>query len=157
MLRQHVVPRFLVILCLFPASVFGSGASGNSTMNVASATPDGRSGVRATTATATALPSMVSSFTVSPTLAAPGQFVDFSWASSNAKSFNVMPNIAQDEETLPLNASEYIYNTNGLMRSTTFHAFTGAGGATSSPMTATLTIVPASLSASKPPLLRGNR
>ena len=145
MLRLHVVPRFLVILCLFTVSGFASGASSNSTINAASVTE----------ATATALPSMVSSFTLSPTLAAPGQFVNFSWASNNAKSFNVTPNIAQDEETLPLNASAYVYNTNGLTRSTTFQAFTGVGGAASSPTTATLIIVPASLSASRTAIAAG--
>jgi phospholipase C len=91
---------------------------------------------------------MVSSFTVSPALAAPGQFVTFSWASANAKSFAVTPDIAQDEQTLPLSTSAYLYNTNGLARTTTFQAISNAAGATSSPMAATLTIVPVSLSAS---------
>ncbi len=91
---------------------------------------------------------VVSSFTLSPALVAPGQFVIFSWASANATSFTVTPEIAQDDQILPLVAPTYFYNTNGLARTTTFQATANSGTITSAPVAATLTIVPVTLSAS---------
>ncbi len=91
---------------------------------------------------------MVSSFTVSPALVAPGQFVSFSWASMNAKTFEVAPEIVEDDQTLPLTASNYVYNTNGLMQTTTFQAAASFGLSRSAPDSATLTIVPVTLSVS---------
>ena len=91
----------------------------------------------------------ISNFAASPTLVAPGQFVNFSWATSNATSFTVTPSIIQDEGgTLPLNATAYSYNTNGLTQTTTFQATASSGSTNSKPMSATLTVVPLTLSAS---------
>ncbi len=91
---------------------------------------------------------VVSSFTLSPTIAAPGEFVNFAWATANATAFNVTPNIAQDDQTLPLNATAYSYNTTGLAQTTAFTATASSGTMTSTPVMATLTIVPVTLSAS---------
>ena len=92
---------------------------------------------------------VVSSFAVLPTVAGPGQFVNFSWATANATSFNVTPNIASDDEqTLPLNSTSFNYNTNGLTQTTTFQATATSGTTTSSAKSATLTVVPLTLQAS---------
>jgi phospholipase C len=140
MSRLRVVLSFPVILCLFVTAGFAGGASNSSANGATSGggTADG----------AALLPPMVSNFTVSPTLVAPGQFVNFSWTSANAKTFNVTPEIVQDDQTLPLTTSTYIYNTNGLARTTTFVANANSGWGTSSPVTATLTIIPVTLGAS---------
>jgi hypothetical protein len=90
----------------------------------------------------------VSKFTVSPALAAPGQFVNFVWAASNATAFDVAPQIALDDQTLPLMARPYWYNTNGLSQTTTFQAIASAGSTASAPVTATLIIIPVTLRAS---------
>ncbi len=74
--------------------------------------------------------------------------MNFSWASTNGQAFNVTPEIVQDDQTLPLTASTYLYNTNGLARTTRFQATTTFGVSTSAPSSATLTIVPVTLSAS---------
>ena len=75
--------------------------------------------------------------------------MNFSWATSNATSFNVTPSIIQDDRgSLPLNATAYSYNTNGLTQTTTFQATASSGSTTSKPMSATLTVVPLTLSAS---------
>ncbi len=110
----------------------GSGGSGSS----------GGSGGNSTGPT-------ITSFAVSPTLAAPGQFVNFSWATTNATSFNVNPNIVQDEQgSLPVNDMVYSYNTNGLTQTTTFQATATSGTTNSTPVSITLNIVPLTLSAS---------
>ena len=90
----------------------------------------------------------VSSFTVSPAQAAPGEFVNFAWTTANATAFTVAPNIAQDDQTLPLNSAAYSYNTTGLKQTTTFQATASSGSMMSAPVTATLAIVPVTLSAS---------
>ena len=97
----------------------------------------------------------MSSFTVSPTLAAPGEFVNFAWATANATAFNVTPNIALDDQILPLMATAYSYNTTGLAQTTTFTAIASSGSTMSAPVTATLTIVPVTLSASSTVVLAG--
>ncbi len=98
---------------------------------------------------------MVSSFTMSPTLAAPGEFVNFAWATANATAFSVTPNIAQDDQTLPVQSSAYSYNTTGLGQTTTFTAVASSGSTMSAPVTATLTIVPVTLSASSTTIMAG--
>ena len=91
----------------------------------------------------------VSSFAVSPTIVAPGEFVNFSWATSNATAFSVTPSILNnDEETLPLSATAYSYNTNALMQTTAFQATASNGSTMSPPASATLTVVPVTLSSS---------
>jgi phospholipase C len=90
----------------------------------------------------------VTNFAVSPAVAAAGEFVTFSWTTNNAMSFTVMPNIAQDDQTLPLSANGYLFNTNGLTTTTTFQATASSGSTKSQPQSATLTMVPMTLTAS---------
>lgn len=91
---------------------------------------------------------LVSRFSVSPGLAAPGQFVNFTWNTTNATELIVTPDIGQEDMVLPAAATNYSYNANGLSRTTTFTAIARSGSSTSAPLTTTLTIVPATLSAS---------
>jgi phospholipase C len=137
MSRLRVPLGLLVILFSLVAVGLAGGASNSSANN-----PGSGSSGRPTPAP------VVSSFTVSPALAAPGQFVNFAWASANAMDFDVMPEIAQDDQTLPLTTQAYAYNTNGLAKTTTFQAIAGTGSTASSPLRATLIIVPVVLSAS---------
>ncbi len=89
----------------------------------------------------------ISSFTVTPAIVGPGEFVNFSWATQNATTFATTPDIAQENQTLPLSATNYSYNTNGLQQTTTFQAVASSGSqqATAS---AVLTVVPMTLTAS---------
>ena len=90
----------------------------------------------------------VTSFSVSPALAAPGQFVNFVWNTANATSFNVTPEIGLDDQVLSLSAKPYSYNTNALSQTTTFQA-TASSGSTISQMVATrLVIIPVALNVS---------
>ncbi len=142
MSRLRVVP-VLLVLCLFVAAGFARDASNGSAKSaMGGSSGDGTAGDGISSTP------VVSSFTVSPALAAPGQFVNFSWASANANSFGVTPDIAQEEQILPLTMRVYSYNTNGLTRTTQFHATANSGATPSAPITATLTIVPVTLSAS---------
>jgi phospholipase C len=93
-------------------------------------------------------PPVVTSFEASPAIAGPGQFVNFSWSTTNATAFNVTPAINQDEQTLPVNSNAYSYNTNGLMKTTKFVAVASSGSTQSPPVSLTLTMVPVGLSAS---------
>ena len=91
----------------------------------------------------------ISNFAVSPTLVAPGQFTNFSWTTANATGFTVTPNITQDDQgNLPLNATAYSYNSNGLTQTTTFQATASSGSTNSKPKSVTLSVVPLTLSAS---------
>jgi phospholipase C len=138
MSRLRLSLSLVVVLFLLIAIGFAADASTSSAKSAASAS----NGVGSSAAP------VVSSFRVSPTLAAPGQFVNFSWASANATAFNVVPEIAQDDQTLPPTAPVYSYNTNGLARTTIFQAIAGSISSASMPMATTLTIVPVTLSAS---------
>ena len=100
-------------------------------------------------------PPVVSSFTTSPALVAPGEFVNFAWATANATAFNVYPNIAQDEQTLPVNATAYSYNTTGVPQTTVFQATASSGSMISTPVSTTLQIVPVMLSASSTTIMAG--
>ena len=140
MSRLCFAPTLLVVVCSLIATGFAAGASNGSANGALN-------GAGADVSSSLSLP-VISSFSVSPSLAAPGQFVNFSWASSNAGSFDVTPDIAQDDMTLPLTMTAYSYNTGGLTRTTTFTALAGSGTSTSPLASVTLTIVPVSLSAS---------
>ena len=84
-------------------------------------------------------------FTVAPAVAAPGQFVNFSWSVHNAQSFVVSPDILQeDQDSLPTSASHYAQVAPST--STVFQAV-ALGGGPSQPMRAALTIVPITLTA----------
>jgi phospholipase C len=146
MSRPRIALSLVVLLSVWAVAGFGS-ASNASAKGVSSGGSTGGSG--------TSPVPVVSSFTVSPALAAPGQFVNFSWASTNAKSFHVTPEIAQDDMTLPLTTTAYSYNTGGLSQTTTFWATAGSGSTASRPATATLTIVPVKASAAATSILAG--
>ena len=152
MSRLRIVLGLLVILFASVALGFASGATGNSATSASanSVSAGDGSGGRSTSP----MP-VVSNFSVSPTLAAPGQFVTFSWSSTNAAAFNVTPEIALDDQTLPVTTNTYTYNTNGLARTTSFTAVANSGLNSSAPVAATLTIVPVSLSASSTVVLAG--
>ena len=87
-------------------------------------------------------------FTVAPKVAAPGQFIQFSWNLNGANGLLVTPSLLPepDEGTLPLSAANATYVAPAV--STTYQAV-GAGGAQAiPPMTASLTVVPVKLNAS---------
>ncbi len=157
MSRPRIAPALLVIWCLLITAEFASGASNR----VANAASNGSGvgvseGAARTGGGGTSPGPVVSSMTVSPTLAAPGQFVNFSWATANATSFNVRPEIVQDDMTLPLRTTAYSYNTNGLAQTTIFQAVASSGSAKSAPVSTKLTIVPVSLSASSTAIAAGH-
>ena len=87
-------------------------------------------------------------FTVAPAITAPGQFVQFGWNTIHADSFSVTPSmLAEDEDTLPPTASHYVQVAPG--ESTVFRGIGVASGAPAGPpMTAALTVVPVTITAS---------
>ena len=137
MYRLRSVASLLALLSLLAAAGCGGGSSNNTEGSGSGGSGGGASGGLA-----------VTSFAVSPAVAGPGQFVNFSWATTGATTFNTTPNIAQENQTLPTSATNYSYNTNGLTQTTTFQATAGNGSTQSPAMTATLTIADVTLSAS---------
>ncbi len=133
----------LLSACCLLAALGCGGGSSNSNPNNGSNGNGGSGGSPPPPASPT-----VTNFAVTPAVIAPGEFVNFSWATSNATAFNVTPSIAQEEQTLPLNATAYSYNTSGLSQATTFKATASTSTVQSQPMSATVTVVPVSLSAS---------
>ncbi len=91
---------------------------------------------------------MLQGFSVSPTVAAPQQFVEFSWRVNQGNSFTVTPSLLTEGETaLPLNASHYAQVAPSI--STVYKAVaTGGNVGQSKPGTVALTIVPIILTAS---------
>jgi phospholipase C len=88
-------------------------------------------------------------FTVSPTISAPGQFVDFNWRTANADGFAITPNLlseAEEGNVLPLNAAHYLQVAPAV--TTTFRGVATHSASPSQPMSAVLTIVPLNLTAS---------
>ncbi len=120
------------------------------TVTAVAAADSSKTATAAVTVNASTPPApVVSSFTVSPTLVAPGEFVNFAWATANATAFTVTPDITQDDQSaLPLTATAYSYNTAGLSQTTTFSATASSGSTMSAAVTAMVTIVPVTLSAS---------
>jgi phospholipase C len=129
--------------------LIAAGCGGGTTNSDPGNSNSGTGGTGGTSGSTTPAPA-ITGFAVTPTLVAPGEFVNFSWATSNATSISVTPAINQDEQTLPLQATAFSYNTNGLSQSTTFTATASSTSSTaqSPPMSATLTIVPVALQAS---------
>ena len=86
-------------------------------------------------------------FTVAPAISAAGQFVEFSWNAGDSRGFVVRPNLLEEDQTqLPSSASRY---TRVAPASSTAYVGTGIGGAQAGkPLTALLTIVPMTLTAS---------
>ena len=144
MSRLRCVVPLVTAFFLLIAAGCGGGASSNNTGS--SSGSNGGSGSGGSGGGSTA--PTVTNFAVSPMIAAAGEFVNFSWATSNATSFKVMPNIAQDDQTLPLSSTGFLFNTNGLTSTTTFQAVATSGSTNSQAKSATLTIVPMTLTAS---------
>ncbi len=101
----------------------------------------------------------VSNFAVSPAVAAPGQFVNFTWTTTNATSISVNPSIVNsgqdDGQALPLQANPYT-DTGIPTSTTTFQAVATSGTTNSQPASTTLTIMPVALSASPTTITAGN-
>src|SRR5580658_3562550 len=115
MCRLRFCLSLLVALSLLLVAAACGGGSTNATTgsNGSGSTGSGGTGTGGTGTGGTSAPT-ISSFSVSPTLVAPGQFTNFAWATANANSFNVTPNITQEDQgSLPLNATAYSYNSNG--------------------------------------------
>ena len=86
------------------------------------------------------------SFTVAPTVAAQGQFVEFNWNAGGANEFVVTPSLlGEDQTSLPLSAVNYTQVASSV--STTYQAM-AVGPQASAPMTAHLAIVPVTMAAS---------
>ena len=86
-------------------------------------------------------------FTVAPAISAPGQFVEFNWNVSNANGFAITPNLLQEDQTqLPASASNYARVAPG--SSTAYVGAAVGGPQAGKPLSATLTIVPVTLTAS---------
>ena len=93
-------------------------------------------------------------FSLSPTVAASGQTVNFAWATTNATTFTVTPNIlGEDQNVLPLNSTLYPVGAPG---STTTYLGTATGTvdprATAS---AVVTVIPMTLSADRTQISAG--
>lgn len=92
-------------------------------------------------------------FKVAPTVAAPGQFIQFSWNAGGANEFVVTPSLlSEDEANLPLSAVNYTQVASSA--STTYQA-TAVGTQAGTPMTAHLTIVPVTMAASATAIAAG--
>jgi phospholipase C len=84
-------------------------------------------------------------FTVAPAVAAPGQFVNFSWSIQDARTFVVTPSLlAEDQTSLPLVASRY---PQVAPDASTLYEAVALGGRSSATLRAPLTIVPITLTA----------
>jgi phospholipase C len=90
----------------------------------------------------------ITQFTMTPKVAAPGQIVNFTWATTNATAFTVTPSILlEDTSTLATNNTKYPWGAPSA--TTTYQAqATGASGTTPATASAVLTVVPIMLSAS---------
>jgi hypothetical protein len=119
----------------------------NTTFQMAATGPAGGQAVSPQVTITVGSTPAIASFAVSPAIAGPGQFVNSSWSTMNATTFNVTPVINQDDQILPLNSTAYSYNTNGLMQATNFVAVASAGSAQSPPASLVLMMVPVTLSA----------
>ncbi len=148
-LRLKIVASLLALflVMLFTACGGGSGSSSNGGSGSGGNGGGGGTGGGGTGGGGTGDAPTINTFAVSPSVAGPGQFVNFSWATSNATSFTVKPGINQDDQTLPVNSTAYSYNTNGLTQTTTFQATASTSTAQSQPKSVTLNIVPLTLSA----------
>ena len=95
-------------------------------------------------------------FTVSPAVAAPGQFVRFNWQGSTGTAFTISPSpTAEDQTPLPLTASNFLQVA---PLSTTVYSgvSVGSDGAqTGLPLNTVLSIVPITLKASKNSIAAG--
>jgi phospholipase C len=99
----------------------------------------------------------VANFSVSPAIAATGQFIQFDWATNQASSFQVSPGLfGEEEEQLPLPLSATGYVQVAPVSSTTYRATAvGSGGGKSPITTASVTIVPVTIAPSRKTILAG--
>ncbi len=96
----------------------------------------------------------ITNFSLTPVVAATGEWINFTWATANATSFTVTPTIAGDDQSLPLQASPFT-DTAAPTGTTTFQAIASSPVGTSQPSMATLTIVPMSLTATPTTITAG--
>jgi phospholipase C len=160
MFRLRIAPLVIGFLLLLIAA--GCGGSSNSSGSGSNGSGSGGSnggssggsggGGESTSPT-------VSNFALTPRVAAPGQFVNFTWTTTNATSISVTPSIVNsgqdDGQALPLQAAPYT-DTGIPTSTTTFQAMASSGTTNSQPASATLTIVPMNLTASPNPVQAGN-
>jgi phospholipase C len=94
-------------------------------------------------------------FALTPTVAAAGQTIDFSWATTNATSFTVTPTIlGEDQSALPVNDANY---PSGAPAATTTYVGTATGPVSpAATANAVVTVVPMTLSASQTTIQAGN-
>jgi len=138
MSRFRSVAAFLAILSTLIAAGCGGGSSNN----------PGPAPAPSQTPPPSTAPT-ITGFAVSPTVVAPGEFANFSWATTNATTFTVTPAITNDDEmVLPVNDASYSYNTQGITQTTMFQAVAASSTTMSQPSSATLSVVPVMLSAS---------
>jgi len=96
-------------------------------------------------------------FEVSPAIAAPGQFIEFSWHVDNATSFSVTPSLA-GEDGIPLPGTLAHYSRVAPAANVTFQGIGSiAAGGVSQPLTAALTVIPMRLTASTTVVAAGQR
>ena len=90
----------------------------------------------------------IAGFKSTPAITAAGQFINFSWTTTNATAFTVTPSIlGEDQTSLPLTATSY--PTGAPTATTTYNAqATGASGTQPASASTTVTVVPMTLSAS---------
>ncbi len=93
------------------------------------------------------------SFTVVPTVAAPGQFIQFSWNVSGAKAFVVTPSmLSEDETSLPLSA---VNHTEVAPAVSTTYQGVAVGPQGGKPTIVPLTVVPVTMAASATEIAAG--
>ncbi len=141
MFRLRNVGFTLSLLSIMVAAGCGGGSTNN----------NGGSGGGGTGGSGGQSGPTVANFSVSPSIAGTGangvgQFVNFNWTTTNATAINVTPNIAPDDQTLPLQGP--FQDTGAPSQTTTFTATATNGNSSSQPATTTLTVVPVTLSAS---------
>ncbi len=129
---------FAAVLCLSLTVACGGGSSNvsGSSGNGGSSGGGGSSGPN------------ITQFSSTPSVTATGQVINFSWATTNATAFATNPNIASEDQTLPVNSTQFPWIVT-LPSTTTFAAqATGGSGTTPASASATVTVVPMTLTAS---------
>ncbi|MGC2110236.1 MAG: alkaline phosphatase family protein [Candidatus Korobacteraceae bacterium] len=138
--------QFLVagILLLLIATGCGGGSnsSGSGSSGSGGSSGGGSQGSGGSTAPA------ITQFAVTPSIAAGGQLVNFSWATANATAFTVTPSILlEDTTSLAVNNTKYAWGAPNA--TTTYQAqATGVAGTAPAAASVKLTVVPVLLSAS---------
>ena len=116
----------------------GSGSSGSGGSGSGGSGSGGSGGGGTTSSPA------ITQFAVSPTIAASGQTINFTWATTNATAFSTTPSIAQEDSSLSTSNTSYAWTAPS--STTTYQAqATGASGTTPASASAIVTVVPVAL------------